>query len=469
MKIKPWLRTRVIGLVTSSVYRHLRRSKAAWVRRIKGQAAVVHYFHQVDDPYSDLAVRALPHLVSQYRITLVPHLVPAPDAGAAPEPQRLVDWSLRDASDLASALSLESLPWQMAANDSAVVQAQAALAGITDPVRFAEIAATIRHAFKRLPELQPELQPELASEIQASELVLAKLNIAASGDAEAALNDGKTLRKALGHYLGAMFYFEGEWYWGLDRLPYLEQRLQSLSRNNTVTPFVSRLECSVDETHVTPLECSVDETQAVSAHTQQRPVVDLYFSFRSPYSWIALPRVFALATRYNAQLNLRFVLPMVMRGLPIPESKRLYIVSDTKREAERVGLPFGLIADPVGKPTERGLAVLHHAIQAGKGEALALSFMRGVFAEGISARSDSGLLKLCLRAGISAAQMHDALADTRWRAVAEANRDEMFALGIWGVPAFRVNKGSAHWGQDRLWLLEQQLRQATMPAPDAPR
>jgi len=442
MKIKPWLRTRATALLTSRVYRHLRRSRAAWVRRIKSQPAVVHYFHQVDDPYSDLAVRALPHLVSQYQITLVPHLVPAPDTGAAPEPKRLVDWSLRDASDLASALCLESLPWRTAPDANAVVQAQAALAGITDPVRFAEIAANIRHAFKLLTELQP------------AELDLATLDIPASGDAEAALNDGKTLRKALGHYLGAMFYFEGEWYWGLDRLPYLEQRL---SRNNPVAPFVSRLECSINETH------------AVSAHTQQRPVVDLYISFRSPYSWIALPRVFALATRYNAQLNLRFVLPMVMRGLPIPESKRVYIVSDTKREAERVGLPFGLIADPVGKPTERGLAVLHHAIQAGKGEAFALSFMRGVFAEGISARSDSGLLKLCLRAGISAEQMHDALADTRWRAVAEANREEMFRLGIWGVPAFRVNEGSAHWGQDRLWLLEQQLRQATTPAPDAPR
>lgn len=450
MKIKPWLRTRVIGLVTSSVYRHLRRSKAAWVRRIKGQAAVVHYFHQVDDPYSDLAARALPHLVSQYRITLLPHLVPAPDAGAAPEPQRLVDWSLRDASDLASALSLQSPPWQMAPEAGAVAQAQAALAGITDPVSFADTAADIRQAFKR------QAFKRLA-ELPPTDLDLVNLDITATGSAEAALTDGKALRKALGHYLGAMFYFEGEWYWGLDRLPYLEQRLQSLSRNNKVEPFVSRLECSVNETH------------PVSAHTQQRPVVDLYFSFRSPYSWIALPRVFALATRYNAQLNLRFVLPMVMRGLPIPESKRLYIVSDTKREAERVGLPFGLIADPVGKPTERGLAVLHHAIQAGKGEAFALSFMRGVFAEGISARSDSGLLKLCLRAGISAEQMHDALADTRWRAVAEANRDEMFALGIWGVPAFRVNKRSAHWGQDRLWLLEQQLRQATMPAPDAPR
>jgi 2-hydroxychromene-2-carboxylate isomerase len=443
MKIKPWLRTRATALLTSRVYRQLRRSRAAWVRRIKGQPAVVHYFHQVDDPYSDLAARALPHLASQYQITLVPHLVPAPDTGAAPEPQRLVDWSLRDASDLASALSLESLPWQTAPDATAVVQAQAALAGITDPVRFAEIAANIRHAFKLLTELQP------------AELDLPTLDIPASGYAEAVLNDGKTLRQALGHYLGAMFYFEGEWYWGLDRLPYLEQRLQRLSRNNTVAPFVSRL------------ECSVNETRPVSAHTQQRPVVDLYFSFRSPYSWIALPRVFALAARYNAQLNLRFVLPMVMRGLPIPESKRLYIVSDTKREAERVGLPFGLIADPVGKPTERGLAVLHHAIQAGKGETFALSFMRGVFAEGISARSDSGLLKLCTRAGISAEQMHDALADTRWRAVAEANREEMFRLGIWGVPAFRVNEGSAHWGQDRLWLLEQQLRQATTPAPDA--
>jgi 2-hydroxychromene-2-carboxylate isomerase len=435
MKIKPWLRTRVTALLTSRVYRQLRRSTAALIRRMKGQAPVVHYFHQVDDPYSDLAVRALPHLVGQYPITLVPHLVSAPDAGAAPEPQRLVEWSLRDAADLARALNLESPPWQTAPDASAVVQAQAALAGITDPVRFADIVAK-----------QQPAEPDLAaSDIPASDL------------ADAALKEGNALRQALGHYLGGMFYFEGEWYWGLDRLPYLEQRLQTLSRNNTVAPFVSRL------------ECSVDEIQAVPAHTQQRPVVDLYFSFRSPYSWIALPRVFALARRYNAQLNLRFVLPMVMRGLPIPESKRLYIVSDTKREAERVGLPFGLIADPVGKPTERGLAVLHHAIQAGKGEAFALSFMRGVFAEGISARSDSGLLTLCTRAGITEAQMQAALADASWRSVAEANRGEMFALGIWGVPAFRVNKGSAHWGQDRLWLLEQQLRQATMPAPDAPR
>ena len=36
---------------------------------------------------------------------------------------------------------------------------------------------------------------------------------------------GDRLREQLGHYLSGTFYFEGEWYWGLDRLHHLEQRL----------------------------------------------------------------------------------------------------------------------------------------------------------------------------------------------------------------------------------------------------
>jgi len=442
MKIKRWLRTRGSAIFTSRLYRNARRSMAALLRRLRGEQPVVHYFHQVDDPYSDLAVRALPHLVANYAIRLVPHLVPAPDAAAAPQPQRLIDWSLRDAADLAEALQLSPLPWQTAPSAEAISRAQAALAGITDANAFAAAAANIRAAFSKGGDalMQTKAAPTLA--------------------ADDALATGRALRETLGHYLGGMFYFEGEWYWGLDRLPYLEQRLQSASLvsqagHGAVTPYVSRLEASVMPSASVPPSGS--RSQPHHESLPRGPLLDLYFSFRSPYSWIALPRVIALAKQYDARLRLRFVLPMVMRGLPIPEAKRLYIVSDTKREAERVGLPFGLIADPVGKPTERGLAVLHHAIGQDKGEAFAVSFMRGVFAEGINARTDAGLLKLCNRADISAEQMHAALADPGWRVVAEANREEMFELGIWGVPAFRVNGGSAHWGQDRLWLLEQQL------------
>jgi 2-hydroxychromene-2-carboxylate isomerase len=41
--------------------------------------------------------------------------------------------------------------------------------------------------------------------------------------------------------------------------------------------------------------------------------------------------------------------------------------------------------------------------------------------------------------------------------MAEANREEMFAGGLWGVPSFRVNDAEPRWGQDRLWAIEQDL------------
>jgi 2-hydroxychromene-2-carboxylate isomerase len=148
---------------------------------------------------------------------------------------------------------------------------------------------------------------------------------------------------------------------------------------------------------------------------------------------------------------------MVMRGLPVPRVKRLYIMRDAKREAERLGPPFGRAVDPVGRGVERGLAVLHHAMADGRGPAFTASFLRGVFAEGIDAADDKGLARLAERAGITAPQINAALADSSWRAVAESHRKELFDLGLWGVPSFQVDGCDAHWGQDRLWAVERDL------------
>jgi 2-hydroxychromene-2-carboxylate isomerase len=169
-----------------------------------------------------------------------------------------------------------------------------------------------------------------------------------------------------------------------------------------------------------------------------------------------------LAEHYGADLCLRPVLPMAMRGLPVPLAKRLYIVRDCKREADRLGLPFGKIADPLGAPTERGLAVLFKTMQQGlDAPAFLESFMPGVFAEGIDAGSERGLLQLAQRAGITPEWVQAGLADDSWRVAAEANRSEMFALGLWGVPSFRVDQQPIQWGQDRLWLIERDLIAAT--------
>jgi hypothetical protein len=53
--------------------------------------------------------------------------------------------------------------------------------------------------------------------------------------------------------------------------------------------------------------------------------VDLFFSFRSPYSYLALPRVLKLVADYDLDLNLRPVYPLAVRrgfGLGYPAAPR---------------------------------------------------------------------------------------------------------------------------------------------------
>lgn len=423
--LKAWASRGASRLLTSPGLRSARRWTAAWRRRLAGAEPALHYFHQADDPYSQLTAQLLPELCARYRVVLVPHLVPAPDAAAAPQAARLRDWSARDAARLAAALRLDAPPFGARPLPAQVLAAQQALATAVRQGSFVSLAAATGAA---LWQGRPMPGP------------------AAEGPVAALLDDGERTRRRLGHYLGATFFFEGEWYWGVDRLHHLEARLAraGLSRGHATQPLAPP----------PPLQWRS------ASPTGRVPQLHFYCSLRSPYTYLAVGQVRRLARHYGADLKLRFVLPMVMRGLAVPWAKRLYIVRDAKREAERLGLPFGDAVDPVGAPAERGLAVLHHAIALGKGPAFAESFLQGVFAEGIDAGSRRGLELLGHRAGLSSAEIRDALADPSWRGVAEANRAEMFALGLWGVPSFRVDDGPALWGQDRLWMLEQDLLDA---------
>ena len=130
---------------------------------------------------------------------------------------------------------------------------------------------------------------------------------------------------------------------------------------------------------------------------------------------------------------------------------------DVAREAHRLGIPFGRVADPVGRPVERGYALLPWTIAHGRGLDFARAFLRGVFAEGLDAGGDAGLRRIVETAGLEWTAARSHLSDTDWRAEAEANRREMTGLGLWGVPSFRVGD-VAVWGQDRLWVIEAELK-----------
>ncbi len=409
-----------------------RRQQSEHTRQARHEGRQVHYFHQVDDPYSALAAAALPELMARYDIELIAHVVGAPPDSAAPEREKLVAYSRRDAQLLAERFGLAFRDTGMQPAPTAVQDATTMLvAGISDG-RFADIAGLVCAALWQggtgLADLTVGGAP---------------LPRADAASVAGELAAGQALRQSMGHYLGATFFYGGEWYWGIDRLYHLEQRLQALGAH--------RASVSVSGLMFAP---SVD--LAIPVRVDTPPDIDFFVSLRSPYSAIVAPRVFELGRLTGASVRLRYVLPMVMRGLPVPPEKRSYISQDAAREAFARGIPFGRLNDPVGRPTERGIALIPLAERLGKGEAYLLSFMRGVWAEGIDAGSDGGLRKIAGRAGLDWNDAQAALKDDTWRSTAEKNREEMFGLGLWGVPSFRVGD-VAVWGQDRLWAVEQEI------------
>ena len=364
------------------------RHKAEKKRQEAKRPHVIHFFHQLDDPYSQLLAKALPVLQSRYNIILETHLVDAPEDSAVPERAMLKAYSLLDAQRLANRFQLD---WQF-------------------------------------------VQP---SELPNSD----------------AASESNALRKKWGHYLGATLYYEGEWYWGIDRLHHLEDRLNDLGLGQTngnahLFPATQYAHCQI---------------------TPQNTSIDFFFSFRSPYSAISAAKIFHWAHQAGVNIKLRYVLPMVMRGLPVPTEKRKYISLDAAREAYVQGVPFGRLNDPVGKPTERGLALMPFAEMHNLAEDYVMSFMQGVWSEGLDAGLDSHLKIIVERAGLNWTAAKDILRsqsnEAHWRAIAEENRQALFALGLWGVPSFRYENKSA-WGQDRFWVIEDALNAQFGAFPD---
>lgn len=271
----------------------------------------------------------------------------------------------------------------------------------------------------------------------------------------AAIAAGNARRELCGHYLGGVLHYGGETYWGIDRLHYLEERLTALGlrRDGGTAPLYPPPPDMAEPALSNPLMSSKVETPPAKT-------IHYYLSFRSPYTWIAAPRVKALAEAHGAKLELRFVLPMVMRSLPVPPAKRRYITLDTAREARRLSIPFGKVADPVGRPVERGYSLLPWAREQGRGIDFVIAFLGGVFSQGVDAGSDTGMKRIVTAAGLDWKQARTIIDNDDWRAEAEANRSEMLDLGLWGVPSFRVDD-FAVWGQDRLWAIDAALRSSS--------
>ena len=200
--------------------------------------------------------------------------------------------------------------------------------------------------------------------------------------------------------------------------------------------------------------------------------VDLFFSFRSPFSYLALPKTMQMAADYDVTVNLRPVYPIAVR-IPgffkraNPQFAR-YVVLDSSRVAQRENIPFRFPRpDPIvqdmttldvaeHQPYIHRLTRLGAAAQA-EGHALAFTHaISHVLWDGSVAGWNEGdhLAKAATAAGFDLAAMDTAItADPdRYERIIADNEQAHAASGHWGVPTF-VFENEPFFGQDRIDLL----------------
>ena len=425
-------KSRAVGAVLNA-YLSSRPAKHAVhdvARILRGGRRRARLYYRADDPYSHLLAQVAPRLQSAYGFSIEIVPVAQPGLSANPAPDMLRAHAIRDAAILAESYGLSFPVGATAPPDDRVRRAHAVL---LEP---------------RPPDAQVSLAIELGEAIwqddgQALGALVARHGGVSGESLSPALEANYVALERAGHYQPGMLQYGGDWYWGVDRLCHLESRLGregldgSLGLTAGSSPHLTRL---------------------VHDAGQDPPRIDVFVSFRSPYSYLASALLLDLRDRLGVEIKVRPVLPMVMRGLQVPKAKRLYIAHDTKREADRLGIPFGHVCDPLGKGIGYCMAVFFRLVE-GTGPA-ELDFFhsigKGAWSEARDLAHVPDLLALTERVGLAEADVREAIEDRSWKEPAKANRDALTAMGLWGVPSLRVG-GYTTWGQDRIPLLERAI------------
>ncbi len=205
------------------------------------------------------------------------------------------------------------------------------------------------------------------------------------------------------------------------------------------------------------------------------PRLDIYWSFRSPYSYLATDRLARIAEDYAAETQFRPVRPLAMREADFFERGRPqflpYLFKDVPREAERLGIPFfpprpdpirmdmasGKV-DPEQPLMTRIMGLAVAACEAGRGLAFARAVARRIWG-GVENWCEAGPLgEAAEEAGLDLATLE------RWAASHAAEIEETIAGNEseqskhhWGVPLM-VLDDEPFFGQDRidalLWRLD---------------
>lgn len=205
---------------------------------------------------------------------------------------------------------------------------------------------------------------------------------------------------------------------------------------------------------------------------------DFFFSFRSPYSYLALPQIAACIEKHGIEPRMRIVLPIAVRIPGFFKSVNPlwppYLMRDTTRIAEMLSIPYRWPRpDPIVMDISTGeVAVdqpyIHRisrlgvaAAREGKSFAFVRLMAHKIWSGEITNwHEDEHVLRALTEAGLDAktsiASAEQAASD--YDAEIARNHEDQISAGHWGVPLF-VFQGEPFFGQDRIkhlvWRMQQ--------------
>lgn len=200
--------------------------------------------------------------------------------------------------------------------------------------------------------------------------------------------------------------------------------------------------------------------------------VDLFFSFRSPYSYLALSKTRRMVADYDVTVNLRPVYPLAVRVPGFfkranPQFAR-YVVLDSIRVAKFENIPFRfprpdpILQDMATLEVAENQPYIHRLTRLGaaaQADGRSLDFVEAisrVLWDGTVQGWNEGdhLSRAAAAAGFDLAAMDAAVAadPDRYETVIADNEKAHAASGHWGVPTF-VFENEPFFGQDRIELL----------------
>lgn len=204
---------------------------------------------------------------------------------------------------------------------------------------------------------------------------------------------------------------------------------------------------------------------------------DVFWSFRSPYSYLITKRLVAMERDYNLKVNVRPVYPIAVRMDGFFKTVNPlwppYLMKDTVRVAEMEGLAYNwpspdpVVMDLASGNVPKEQPYIHRLTRLGCAAAEAghgLSFIdeiSSIIFGGVKGWNEGDHLKKAAeRAGFKLSELDAKIeADTdHYEAIIAANEAAQNASGHWGVPLM-VFEGEPFFGQDRLshlmWRMEQ--------------